>query len=179
MRKNINKIIYFTIIITVLIIVPYTFLNLYLNSFVETFKSTFQRNVELFSNSISLSFFQWDEMYDAVINDNKKFLVEQFEGITKNYPFTEKVHIENKKPEFDSLYKISSDQTKIYVEFKIYDSFGEKNIQDKVAIAVFSAQKIGKEQVASLQKINFEPLHNAETCPNQNNFSNAIALGSR
>ncbi|ABS61197.1 GAF domain-containing protein [Fervidobacterium nodosum] len=142
MRKNINKIIYFTIITTVLIIVPYTFLNLYLNSFVETFKSTFQRNVELFSNSISLSFFQWDEMYDAVINDDKKFLVEQFEGITKNYPFTEEVHIENKKPEFDSLYKISSDQTKIYVEFKIYDSFGEKNIQDKVAIAVFSAQKI-------------------------------------
>lgn len=142
MRTNINRIIYFVIVAAVLIIIPYTFLSLYLNSFVETFRNTFQKNVEFLSNSISFRSFQWDEMYDAVTNDDKEFLEEQFKDIIKNYPFTEKVHIENKKPEFDSLYKISSDQTKIYVEFKIYDSFGEKNIQDKVAIAVFSAQKI-------------------------------------
>ncbi len=141
MKKNINKIIYFIIVTGILIIIPYTFLNLHLNSFVETFRSTFQKNVEFLSNSISLSFFHLYEIYDAVIDANKNFLEEQFKKIIEKYPFTERVYIEIKKPEFDSLFKISSDSTMIYVEFKIYDCLGN-NIKDKVAIAVFSAQKI-------------------------------------
>ena len=53
---------------------------------------------------------------------------------------------------------------------------GERLVPHAYCQALFSAQKIGEEQAGSVQKLNFEPLHDAETCPNPNNFSNAIAL---
>ncbi|HQI94511.1 MAG TPA: hypothetical protein PLM78_08140, partial [Fervidobacterium sp.] len=59
----------------------------------DMLKTYFVAQTDFFAKSISAGYFQWDEMYDAVINNNFDFIDEQVKDIRKNYPRIEKVEI--------------------------------------------------------------------------------------
>jgi diguanylate cyclase (GGDEF)-like protein len=125
-----------------LLFLPYYIFNLYSTSLVETVRFTLNKNIDFLARAISVSYFQWDDMLEAVSNNDVRWLSESIQDLLKSFPEVENVKIENKNFNGDSLFHITSDETQIICEFGIFDNFRTSKLDGKVAIAFIPAQRL-------------------------------------
>ena len=102
-------------------------------------KTYFVVQVDFFAKSISTGYFQWDEMQDAIVNNDFDFIDEQIKDIKKNYPRIENIKIIESIPP-ETLYEISNDGMNMVIKFKILDNSAIKYVPNKVAIVEIPAQ---------------------------------------
>ena len=105
----------------------------------DMLKTYFVAQTDFFAKSISAGYFQWDEMYDAVINNNFDFIDEQVKDIRKNYPRIEKVEIVEGMPP-EKMYEISNDGMDMIIRLKILNDSMTQYVPNRVAVVELPAQ---------------------------------------
>ncbi|MFN3691749.1 MAG: diguanylate cyclase domain-containing protein [Fervidobacterium sp.] len=96
------------------------------------------------AKSMSSAYFQWDEIYQAVVNNDTKFLESQIKSMKKEYEELIDATIVNLPPTLAASkpYLIYSNDNLIFFSFNIYDSEGIKVIKDKLVIVKIDPEKI-------------------------------------
>ncbi|UOE96797.1 diguanylate cyclase [Fervidobacterium islandicum] len=110
----------------------------FMNQF-SMLKAYFVAQTDFFAKSISAGYFQWDEMHDAIVNNDFDFIDEQIKDIKKNYPKIEDIKIIESVPP-KTLYEISNNGMMMVIRFKILDNSAIKYVPDKIAIVEIPAQ---------------------------------------
>ncbi|MFN4190212.1 MAG: GGDEF domain-containing protein [Pseudothermotoga sp.] len=109
---------------------------------VEALKPFYKSMIESNLKCISLSYFQWDAMYNAIEMNLQGRLQEYFDELTFYYAYVENVQIEPvEKVDFE-IYQISSEEGKLNVLFKVYNDDKTEYIKDKAVSAIINPQII-------------------------------------
>ncbi|ODN30147.1 sensor domain-containing diguanylate cyclase [Fervidobacterium thailandense] len=106
----------------------------------EIARRVFVEQTEFFATSISLSFFQWDDMYYAVLNGRDDFLKKYFSQIREHFKVTD-IKIVDEEPPRD-IYEIRGEVDKLIIRFKIFDSETLKFVPSKTAVIEIPASTV-------------------------------------
>lgn len=91
---------------------------------------------------ISLSYFQWNTMYDILKGDLQQDPQRFFDEMSSYYPFIENVQIiPTEKMDFE-VYDISTDGDKLKVQFKVFNDDVTEYVKDKVVSLTINPQMI-------------------------------------
>lgn len=122
-------------------------------------KERFSFFIDFFAKSISISYFQWSEMYQAALKNDKNFLEEQFSMLKRDYEEVIDITIvsvqnllEGQKwrniedvqdfLEDTQMYHISSSRNVLKILFKISDSNVKSFVNDKLVLVTVNPDKI-------------------------------------
>lgn len=108
----------------------------------EIVRRLFIEQTEFFATSLSLSFFQWDDMYYAVLNGRDDFLKKYFLQIREHFKVTDVKILDEEPPE--GVYEIRGEFDKLIIRFKIFDSETSKFVPFKTAVAEVPVSTIAK-----------------------------------
>lgn len=103
-----------------------------LNESIESDRSSFTLITNITADSISYGYFQWDELYYALLQDNKDKYLGFLEEIYDMSPYIKDLRIIGEKP-FDEFqyYSLEGKNNCLYLNFKVYDGMTENFIKDK------------------------------------------------
>lgn len=99
------------------------------------------------ADGISVGYFQWDEMYEAVLSDNHQFMDAFFEEITVAFPLVESVELMKMPFNSSSKYKFLTTESSIVIDFGIFSSDMSKSIDDKTARIVIDPNIIFERSI--------------------------------
>ncbi len=108
----------------------------------EIVRRLFIEQTEFFATSLSLSFFQWDDMYYAVLNGRDDFLKNYFLQIREHFKVTD-VKILNEEPP-EGVYEIRGEFDRLIIRFKIFNSETSKFLPFKTAVVEIPTSTIAK-----------------------------------
>ncbi|HCI30039.1 MAG TPA: sensor domain-containing diguanylate cyclase [Fervidobacterium sp.] len=141
-KTNSRKLILFFSVIVLVILSGFITRITYNMSFQKQFnmlKAYFTQQVEFFAKSISAGYFQWTEMYTAVMKNDLDFIDEQIEDIKRNYPKITRIElIEGTPPE--KIYEISNDGMMMIIRLKIADDSVTKHVLNKLTVIEIPAE---------------------------------------
>ena len=103
----------------------------------EIYSGIFKTSVENLASSLSVGYFQWHAMYNAVNSGDDTFVEEMLQEIQQDFPGVRSARLINRPPEIPlkDKYKLSAVDQELYLYLNIYDSLMEREIPDKVVIA--------------------------------------------
>jgi len=110
-------------------------------SYVQELGVLFAESVKDYANCLSLSYFQWSEMYELLSEDNLEEASILFEELKSYFPEIEEVKVLNESGDFD-YFKIDSKNGKLHMYFKVYNDDLSDFVSDKLVLAVVDAQKL-------------------------------------
>lgn len=102
---------------------------------VELAKQLYTQAVENLARSISLSHFQRDKFFRAVLEEDFEAVRDELESLKRNYPIVEDVEIVNsERADFD-FFDVSASGTKLLLRFRIYNDETTDRVPGKVVLA--------------------------------------------
>ena len=129
----------FIFLVTVLLMMlPYhIFQNEAISYTQEIYSGIFETSVENLASHLSVGYFQWHAMYNAVNSGDDVFIEEMLHEIQQDFPGVRSARLIDRPPEIPlrDKYKLSNIDQELYLYFNIYDSLMEREITDKVVIA--------------------------------------------
>lgn len=149
-----------SIIIFVLIIIL-SLLGFYrLNaSRIEEIENVMEKTLHAFilttADGISVGYFQWDDMFDAILNDDTEFLKDYFNEVSSAFPIAVSTELINKPFNGLTKYEVNTLNDISYFDFGIYSSDMSAFVLDKVA-RVYFTPKILFDQTIHEKDLNFE-----------------------
>lgn len=144
------------------------FLRIYLENEDKSFRLLFKNIMETQAMEVSRAYSQWDDMYNAVSKQDHESMRKLQREMKKDYPFIVDVTFESANPP-NGFYSIRSEGTFLIVEYKIFDSFGERFLPDKRASIRIDVGPILR---------NFE-IHNIRITTAKSNLVRDLAYGLR
>ncbi|MFN6991250.1 MAG: hypothetical protein ACK4MM_00870, partial [Fervidobacterium sp.] len=123
----------------------------------KTNAQRFTLYTNLLAKSISSAYFQWDELYQAVLNDDIEFAEGQIKAMKEEYEELVDATIVSLPPPLSvpEPYFIYSNNNLIFVSFKIYDSEKIEFVKNKQAVVEISPTKILEN--LRIKNINISP----------------------
>ncbi|MGE0032441.1 MAG: sensor domain-containing diguanylate cyclase [Pseudothermotoga sp.] len=110
-------------------------------SHVQDLAMFFTESVNEYAKYVSLSYFQWDEMYELLKENILTEISFWFEDLKSNFPEVEEVKVLNESDDFD-YFKIDSKSGKLHMYFKIYNDDLSDFVPDRIVLAVVDAQNL-------------------------------------
>jgi len=107
------------------------------------------------ADGVSTGYFEWDEMYEAIQNNDVDFINHYERDITSTFAMSGALTIIDKPFDGSYSYNIYSENGLSYVEIGIFDSFVEKYLPDKIVRIAFNPQAVFDETLDN-PKFNFE-----------------------
>ena len=102
---------------------------------IEQMESLMGRSIQAFLDSsldgLSAGYFQWDDMYYALEQDDHDFLDENIEDIINLSPLFSDVNLRNADYDNDEPFEVYCDGTKMFANLGIYDDELEYKLKDK------------------------------------------------
>lgn len=136
MRRFVLPLVVFIIALSFMVFVNMRHTSIRLRSDAEVFKSV----VELISNSISASYFQWSSMYEAVLKgENVEKLASDMADI---FPMVKNVRFQKVENEVFEIHKIFSEDGELFVKFKIYNDDLSAFVEDRIAVVQIDVNKL-------------------------------------
>ncbi len=136
----------FSVVFITSIFLCYQFNKNRTTTIINNARRSFSLIMELSANMISSGYFQWDEMYDAYLEDD---IIENelwFDDIFKMNKYILTISIIDEEPYFyDDLYAIRNINDELYINFIIADNYSEKFIQDKYIRIMMDKREILKD----------------------------------
>lgn len=99
------------------------------------------------ADGISVGYFQWDDMYEAVLSDDHQFMDAFFEEITVAFPLVKSVELKNMPLRSSEKYKFLTTETSIVIEFGIFNSDMSQSFGDKSASVIIDPQIIFENSI--------------------------------
>ncbi len=128
----------FIFVVTILLMMlPYhVFQNEAISYTQEIYSGIFETSVENLATSLSVGYFQWHAMYNAVNSGDEVFIEEMLQEIQEDFPGVRAARLIDRPPEvpLKGQYKLSNIDQELYLYFNIYDSLLENEISDNVVI---------------------------------------------
>ncbi|WP_448523322.1 sensor domain-containing diguanylate cyclase [Pseudothermotoga sp.] len=112
----------------------------YFESHVQELGVFFAESVKDYAKYLSLSYFQWSEMYEFLSENRLEEASILFEELKSNFAEVEEVKILNESGNFD-YFKIDSKNGKIHMYFKVYNDDLSDFVSSKTVLAVVDAQE--------------------------------------
>ncbi len=97
-------------------------------------KVFFQKSTEFLAHSISLGYFQWTEMYEAFLEHDNETIEEYFSQLREDFPQVLEIVVTPAVVREPAKFQISSEANLLAMVFPIFDSDGERFIQDRVVL---------------------------------------------
>lgn len=139
-----RKILSFFVILLVSIGITTTIYTIYdiLQTKIKAQRFMFYTN--FLAKSISSAYFNWNELYEAVLNGDMEFIESQIKAMKKEYEEVIDATIVSLPPPISvpGTYFIHSNSNLILISFKIFDSEGIELLKDKHAIVKINPAKI-------------------------------------
>lgn len=107
------------------------------------------------ADGVSTGYFEWDEMYEAILNEDVDFISHYERDITSTFAMSGVLAIIDKPFDGSYSYTIYSENGTSYVEIGIFDSFVEKYLPDKMVRIAFNPQAVFDETLDN-PKFNFK-----------------------
>ncbi|AEH51476.1 sensor domain-containing diguanylate cyclase [Pseudothermotoga thermarum] len=121
----------------------------------ELSKNFFEKAAEFFVNSISVGYFQWTEMYEALIEQNEEEIHRQFTYLKADFPFIEEIFLQPADVQEHYVFEIFSQDNFLMVHFVVFDSNLERYVSDKIAVAKIDPNGIC--ELFNIENISFDP----------------------
>ncbi|MDA3811628.1 MAG: HD domain-containing protein [Spirochaetaceae bacterium] len=146
MKKLVHKVmLIITFVISTLItLILFYNLNTYrMESFVRSIRKNFSLTTTLTANAISYGYFQWDDLYYAVLDDNQEELEEYFSEIRELSSYVEDIRIIEKKigPK-GTYFFIKNLNGDLFLDFLIYNGVADDYLNNKYVQIKLDASKI-------------------------------------
>ena len=129
----------FIFLVTILLMMlPYhVFQNEAISYTQEIYSGIFETSVENLGSALSLGYFQWNAMYNAVLSKDDVFIEEMLQEIQNEFLALKSARLISRPPEIPvkDVYRISAIEQELYLYFNVYDSHMENEISDAVVIA--------------------------------------------
>jgi len=129
----------FIFLVTVLLMMlPYhVFQNEAISYTQEIYSGIFETSLENLASSLSVGYFQWHAMYNAVNSGDNVFIEEMLQEIQQDFPGVRSARLVDRPLEvpLEGQYKLNNIDQELYLYLNIYDSSMEREIPDKVVIA--------------------------------------------
>ena len=129
----------FVFVVTVLLmLLPYhVFQNEAIDYTQKIYAGIFETSVENLASTLSVGYFQWRAMYNAVSSGDEEFVEEMLSEIQEDFPGIRSARLISRPPDIPTqeTYKLSTVDQELYLYFNIYDSLMENEISDQVVIA--------------------------------------------
>ena len=103
--------------------------------------------IESNADGVSTGYFEWDEMYEAILNENLDFIAHYERDITSTFALSGTLTLIDKPFDGSYSYSIYCQKGVSYVEIGIFDSFAEKFLPDKMVRITFSPMAIFEESM--------------------------------
>ena len=107
------------------------------------------------ADGVSTGYFEWDDMYQAILNDDMDFISHYERDISSTFAMTGVLSIVDKPFDGSYSYAIYSENGTSYVEMGIFDSYAEKFLPNKMVRIAFNPQAFFDETLDN-PKFNFE-----------------------
>lgn len=102
---------------------------------VKLAKQLYTQAVENLARSISLSHFQRDRLFRAVLEEDFETVQAELESLKRNYPIVEDVKIVDSEPADFEFFDVSASGTKLLLRFKIHNDQATDHVPGKVVLA--------------------------------------------
>ncbi len=142
-----------------LMMLPYhIFKNEAVNYTQEIYSGIFETSVENLATTLSIGYFQWHAMYNAVNSGDGLFVEEMLHEIQQDFPGVRSARLISRPPEIPlgGQYKLSVIDQELYLYLNIFDSLMESEISDKVVIASIDKDALLSEMHLA-ERITFPP----------------------
>lgn len=116
-------------------------------------RAAFKSKLEFMATSFSVGYFQWNDMYNAVVTRNFKLADDILKFLVSDFPIIERATLVPGKPP-DDIWEIDADDDRIFITFQITDSYSEKVVDDYYAVVEISAQRVLDELMLGFLKLN-------------------------
>ena len=103
--------------------------------------------IESNADGVSTGYFEWDEMYEAILNEDLDFIAHYERDITSTFALSGTLTLIDKPFDGSYSYSIYCQKGVSYVEIGIFDSFAEKFLPDKMVRITFSPMAIFEESM--------------------------------
>lgn len=144
-----KRIFIITVFIIASVIASFLFYQLNISrkkSDIKNAKRNFSLVTELTADTISFGYFQWDDMYYAIINNDQEQIKEWFNDIYELSHYVEDIKIIDAKPVFTGdYYSMIGNKDDFAIDFVVYDSLSENHIPDKYIKIKLNARLIINE----------------------------------
>lgn len=115
------------------------------NDTISQVQKNFTIIIDITAKMISSGYLQWDELYNAYINNDSEFIDGCFNDIMNMSPYISEIRIQEIDPEISSkAFKIRNIDNNIFIDFNIFTSPYTKKIDDEIVRI-----KINKEKILS------------------------------
>lgn len=105
-------------------------------------EKVFSSYIEILAKGISQGYFVWDEMYQAILENDQEFFNKEVEDAKSIFPFILDAKIIEKDFNGEFEYLISADKEGLSFSLGIFDNEGEFYIKDKVVNVLVDTNKI-------------------------------------
>ncbi|AMW33318.1 sensor domain-containing diguanylate cyclase [Fervidobacterium islandicum] len=116
-------------------------LNVYIRTEDDSIRKIAKLAIENEARTLSFSYFQWTELYEAILKNDKEFIENVNKMIKKDNPYVVSIEFVSVNPPKD-FYEITSEGDLLVFKFKITDSFAEKFIADKMVVVKIRAEDV-------------------------------------
>lgn len=113
----------------------------------ELMENSLYTFIESNADGVSTGYFEWDEMYEAILNEDLDFIAHYERDITSTFALSGTLTLIDKPFDGSYSYSIYSQKGISYVEIGIFDSFAEKFLPDKMVRIAFSPTAIFEESM--------------------------------
>lgn len=111
---------------------------------VECARQLYVRAVENLARGISLSHFQRDKLFRAVLEEDFETAQAEFESLKRNYPIVEDVRIVNLEGADFEFFDVSASGTKLLIRFKIYSNEATDHVPSKIVLTTIDGPELAK-----------------------------------
>ena len=150
----------FIFLVTILLMMlPYhVFQNEAISYTQEIYSGIFETSVENLGSALSLGYFQWNAMYDAVLSKDDLFIEEMLQEIQNEFPAVKSARLVSRPPEIPAkdVYKLATIEQEVYLYFNVYDSHMDNEISDAVVIVSIDKNVLLSEMSLD-DRITFSP----------------------
>jgi putative nucleotidyltransferase with HDIG domain len=118
-----------------------------INEIEDLMENSLYTFIENSADGVSTGYFEWDDMYEAIINEDLDFIDNYERDITSTFALSGALTLIDKSFDGSYSYSIYSQNGISYVEIGIFDSFAEKFLTDKMVRIAFSPMAIFEESM--------------------------------
>ncbi|WP_165276262.1 sensor domain-containing diguanylate cyclase [Thermotoga sp. Ku-13t] len=111
---------------------------------VKLAKQLYTQAVENLARSISLSHFQRNRLFRAVLEEDFEAVQAELESLKRNYPIVEDVKIVNSERVDFEFFDVSASGTKLLFRFKIYNDEVTDHVPGKIALAAVDGSELAE-----------------------------------
>lgn len=118
-----------------------------INEIEDLMENSLYTFIENSVDGVSTGYFEWDEMYEAILNEDMDFIDHYQRDIASTFSLSGKLIVIDKPFDGSYSYSIYSQKGVSYVEIGVFDSLAEKFLPDKMVRIAFSPKTIFEESL--------------------------------